>query len=216
MPNNDNYFHLPGVSNSDLTALKNELSGRELPDMTDAFRFGTLIDAMITEPHRIDWWRKLIDGEPVEPIEWNKAKRMYDAFRNNNTCKSIIASAIFQKVSQTDRLFDWNGLEFWLPVRCKWDFFGHISGDIKSTAATTQKQFEAACQHFDYYRSRAWYMDIEKTNRDVIIGISKVNYKIFFVKIERGDANHTQGVQDYTDLALKWWVLKGDYILNQN
>ena len=133
---------------------------------------------------------------------------MYDAFRMNNTCKSIVSSCIFQKISQTDRLFDWNGLEFWLPVRCKWDFFGHISGDIKSTAATTQKQFEAACQHFDYYRSRAWYMDIENTRQDLLIGISKVNFKIFYVRIIRGDEKHQQGVADYTDLALKYYILK--------
>ena len=52
----DPYFLRPEVSNSDLTALKYEMSGYELPDMTDVFAFGNLVDAMITEPHRIDWW----------------------------------------------------------------------------------------------------------------------------------------------------------------
>lgn len=200
------YFDLPDVSNSDLTYLQYELSGRELPDLTDAFELGTLVDAMITEPERVSHIRQTLDGNSQRFFK--KALAMTKAFRNDALANTLIKGCEFQKVSRKQRLFTWNDVEFWLPCRCKWDFFGHVSGDIKTTAATTQKQFVAACEYFGYFRSRAWYMDIEETERDVLIGISKVNHKVFYVKINRGDERHTQGVREYTDLALKYWALK--------
>ena len=207
------YFDRPEVSNSNLTALKRELNPPAFyHDPTDAYAFGTLIDAMITEPDRIDWVRKLIDGQPTK--DFDKAYRMKREFDKNSTCTSLINGADFQRISISNMDIEhetWTGgrVKFNLDVRCKWDFFGHISGDLKSTTAISQKQFEAACRHFDYYRSRAWYMDIENTDRDIIIGISKVNYKIFFVPIVRDDENYLAGKQQYSELAFKWWALKG-------
>jgi hypothetical protein len=79
----DPYFTRKEVSNSDLTALKYRLSGHELPNMTEVFAFGNLVDAMITEPDRIDWWRKLMDGQPAK--DFDKAKKMYDVVKSDNT-----------------------------------------------------------------------------------------------------------------------------------
>lgn len=203
----DPYFSRSEVSNSDLTALKNEMSGREFPDMTEVFAFGNLVDAMITEPERIDWWRKLLDGQPAK--DFDKAKKMYDSAKSDSRVQSILKNAKFQHVSISSRKFNYMNIDFELDCRCKWDFFGHISGDIKTTAATTQKQFETACLFFDYPRSRSWYMDIEKTTKDIIIGISKVNYKIFFMPIERNDKFYHIGKEQYNELAFRWWALNG-------
>jgi len=203
----DPYFSRPEVSNSDLTALKYELSGYELPDMTEVFAFGNLVDAMITEPDRIDWWRKLLDGHPAK--DFDKAKKMYKAAMEDSRVLAVLKNAKMQHVSIGERKFLWTDIDFELQCRCKWDFFGHIAGDIKTTAATTQKQFEAACLHFDYPRSRAWYMDLERTGRDLIIGISKVNFKVFFLPIERNDKYYKAGKEQYTELAFRYWVLKG-------
>jgi len=206
--NQDPYFSRPEVSNSDLTALKYEMAGYELPDMTDIFAFGNLVDAMITEPHRIDWWRKLLDDNPAK--DFDIAKKMYDVAKNDYRVASILKNSKMQHVSIGRRKFNHIGIDFELNCRCKWDFFGHISGDIKTTAATTQKQFEAACLYFDYPRSRAWYMDLEKTGRDIIIGISKVNFKIFFMPIERNDKMYNIGKQQYTELAFRYWAIYGN------
>lgn len=201
----DPYFDLPQVSNSDLTALKHHLTGVDFNPPEEAFAFGSLVDAMITEPDRIDWFRKTLNGQPVE--DFDRAKACFRAFNKHHLAPAFIKGAEFQKVSIKERLFEWEGLEFWLNCRCKWDFFGHISGDIKTTTATTQKQFESACDYFDYFRQRAWYMDLENTDRDVLIGISKVNYKVFIIKIERNDENYLKGKAQYTDLAMKYWAL---------
>lgn len=204
-----NYFDLPSVSNSDLTKLKNELSGQDNFDPTRAFALGSLLDAMITEPHRVCYISKKLDGVAQE--DFDLSRKMAKAFNENSYARMLISGAEFQKISVKDRILTYNDFEFSLSCRCKWDFFGAVSGDIKTTTAKTQKEFEAACNHFDYFRSRAWYMDIEGRDRDVIIGISKVNFKVFFVKIERGDANYIKGLEDYLELAFKYWVLKYNY-----
>lgn len=199
------YYKRSEVSNSDLSALKYSLEGIQMPDMTDVFAFGNLVDAMITEPHRIDWWRKLLDEQPTK--DFDKAKKMYDVVQKDKHLQSILKNAKYQHVSIGNRDFDYNGVEFSLPCRCKWDFFGYISGDIKTTAATTQQQFEAACLHFDYHRGRAWYMDMELTTMDILVGISKVNHKIFYKIIERNDDWYNAGKKQYTELAMKYWAL---------
>lgn len=199
------YYQRPEVSNSDLTALKNCLSGRDIIYPEDAYKLGSLVDAMITEPDRINFYMKTLDGEDYSKY-WMQAWKMKLAF-TNSVYAPIVLNKEYQKVSVAERTFKFHDLEFKLQCRCKWDFFGKISGDIKTTTATTQKQFEVACKHFDYFRARAWYMDIENTDYDVIIGISKINYKIFIVTVERGDENYLRGKADYTDLAFKYWVL---------
>lgn len=181
---------------------------RDYINPDEAYAFGSLLDAMITEPHRVNFVYKTLDGQPAK--DFDKAVRMAKAFHGNTTCNTILKGADFQKVSIARRSFDWQGLQFELDCRCKWDFFGNISGDIKSTAATSQKQFMAACHYFDYFRSRAWYMDIENTDRDLLIGISKVNYKIFLIPIVRGDDLYRLGKRQYTELAMKYWAIYGD------
>lgn len=204
-----NYFDIPAVSNSKLTELKLQLAGRDFMDLTEAFYFGSLFDAVTTEPYRIDPFLKTLDGIPVDIGKYELAKKMAKVLRANETVKDILSkNAQMQKVSIKDRELDWNGVKFDMRCKCKWDFFGAISGDIKTTAATTQKGFEDACEYLDYYRSRAWYMDIEGTNKDLIIGISKKNLKIFFLPIRRGDKYYEKGLSQYLDLAMRYWVLK--------
>ena len=53
----DNYYSRSEVSNSDLTELKNILHPRmQFGDKEAAFRFGTLVDALITEPSKVDYY----------------------------------------------------------------------------------------------------------------------------------------------------------------
>lgn len=202
------YFQIPAVSNSTLTQFKYEISGQQKPDLTEAFFFGSLVDAMLTEPHRVSMIAKTYDGCNVNPELFRKAKKCYEAVRDDINAWAFIRNAEKQKVTVRPRTFYWNDIEFTFVCKCKWDFFGFISGDIKTIAATSQKQFEDACIRLDYYRARAWYMDLEHTDRDIIIGVSKVNYKVFFVRIERGDEKYNLGRGQYEDLIFKYWALK--------
>lgn len=205
------YFQLPYVSNSKLTELWLMLSGREMPDVREALAFGSLFDAILTEPHRINTYLKTLDGTPAK--DFDKAIRMKSALLSDARVRDIFAKASFQKISIRQRDFNYAGIDFKLTCKCKWDFYGGLSGDIKTTAATTQKGFEAACEHLQYYRSRAWYMDIDETDKDLIIGVSKVNFKVFFIPIRRDDEKYIQGFNEYNELAFKYWMLNS--IINQ-
>ena len=60
--NPDEYYNRPEVSNSDLTELKNLLHPRmQFGDKEAAFRFGTLVDAIITEPARVNYYQLTVD-----------------------------------------------------------------------------------------------------------------------------------------------------------
>ena len=69
------YYDRPEVSNSDLTALKELLHPRPVfGDREKAFRFGSIVDAIITEPNRVDFLNMTIDVEPVDEEEFLYAR----------------------------------------------------------------------------------------------------------------------------------------------
>ena len=209
----DPYYSRNEVSNSDLSWLKNQLSPRMMPDSKDAYRFGNLIDAMITEPKRVDYFKRSLDGEIFSVEEFTKAESMKRAFWNDDFSRNIAEKADGQKTMSVLRQMDYKGFEFELNTRCKWDLWRtdwNFGGDIKSTAAETQKQFEIACKYFDYDRQRAWYMDIAGSDRDVLIGISKKNFKVFKIAINRDSDFYKDGRDKYLELSYKWFLLYGN------
>ena len=127
--------------------------------------------------------------------------------------KGIVSLSEPQKIMiNHGQLFDYD-IKFFLPVRCKWDLWMPSlgwGGDIKSTSATTQKQFEDAVTFFDYDRQRFFYMNISGSTQDVLIGISKENFKVFTVKIKQGDKLWKSGQDKCFDLAFKYWEMFGD------
>jgi hypothetical protein len=215
-----NYFNRPEVSNSDLSALKKYwLPSYQVIDIESAYRNGTLIDALITEPERVDLFKRTIQDEycdytySIKEIE--TAEEMKRSFMRDEFCRLMVQRCEMQKVSVDPKfLIEYEGHKFRLPVRGKWDLFGGasfpIDGDIKSTAATTQKQFEEAIRYFDYQRQGAFYMNIEGRSKFMIIGISKINFKVFKVPIIRGEELFSEGVSSYSEIAFKYWYLFGD------
>ena len=106
--------------------------------------------------------------------------------------------------------FEYGGFVFTLDTRCKWDWFLDLfgfGGDLKTTFASTQKEFDEAVDFFDWDRSRAWYMDIAHSDRDFIYGISKKNCCVFKKFINRGDAIYNRGREKYEELAFQYWCL---------
>ncbi len=207
----DTYYSRPEVSNSDLSALQKYLYPRgDNFDPTEAYKFGTLIDCMITEPEKVNFLKYTCDGEQYTREQFEQAKQMKRAFMGDDRCRMMYESATGQAVMSKEKQFENGNVTFSLPVRCKWDLwmpsFGW-GGDIKSTTATTQKQFEEAVRHFDYDRQRAWYMNIAGSAQDVLIGISKVNFQVFKVPIRRGDELFKSGTEKYLELAFRWWIL---------
>lgn len=213
----DPYYGRPEVSNSDLSWLKKYWEPENvIIDKEKAYANGTLIDAMITEPHRVDYFKRSVQYEPYQfsEAEFEAAKEMKKAWQRDAFCQQMAKQCSFQKISVVpDFKINYEGFEFSLPARCKWDLFCEaidLGGDIKSTACTTQKQCEEAVRYFDYDRSRAWYMDLENRSNDILIFISKMNFKIFKVPVKRGGELYNDGKKKYQELAFKYWYLFGN------
>ena len=212
----DTYYNRSEVSNSDLTELKNLLYPRtQYGDKEKAFKFGSLIDAMITEPERVRFDKRMVNDVVYSGEDWALAEEMKKALRYETRrdpfLKHVLEKSETQKTSiRKDQVFEYGGFNYALDTRCKWDWWlpdMGFGGDLKSTASETQKQFDEAFDFFDWDRSRAWYMDIENSNQDFIYAISKKNCRIFKKFIKRGDAAYLRGKEKYDELTFKWWQL---------
>ena len=210
------YYQRPEVSNSDLTELKNMLHPRiQYGDKEAAFRFGSLVDAIITEPARVNYYRLTVDDEQYTEDEFLHAEEMNKALRHEAVRDTFLQKVLEGADTQhfmvnKGQAFEYGGFAFALDTRCKWDWwlsaFG-FGGDLKTTFASSQKEFDEAVDFFDWDRSRAWYMDIAHSDRDFIYGISKKNNKVFKKFIRRGDETYRRGREKYEELAFQWWLL---------
>ena len=212
--NHDSYYNRTEVSNSDLTELKNLLHPRQqFGDKEAAFRFGNLVDAIITEPERVDYYHFKVNDEQYTEEEFLHAKDMHNALRHEARHDAFLAKVL--ELSDTQRFmvnkaqqFEYCDFKFTLDTRCKWDWWlpmANFGGDLKTTFAETQQQFDEAVNFFDWDRSRAWYMDIAHSNQDFIYGISKKNCRIFKKFIQRGDNIYNRGREKYEELAFNYW-----------
>lgn len=209
--NPDLYYLRKECSNSDLSDLDKLLHPERFDfNYTEALRFGTLVDAMITEMHRVNVYKRSVDGEIYLPGDFEMARQMKLAFYRDPTCAAFMRLAECQKVSAGMIRHQWANFIFEIMMRCKWDLFMPLlnqGADIKTTTATTLKQFEDACEYFHYWRSRVIYMKLEDTKADMLIGISKVNMKVFKIPIVRGDKYWQKGEQQASELAFNYWQL---------
>ena len=217
MSNPDSYYSRTEVSNSDLTELKNYLYPRvQYGDKEKAFKFGTLVDALITENDRVRYDKLMVDDYVYTQEEFELGLEMRRALRKEAEKDQFLAVVLTQ--SDTQRFMVNRQQEFYygnfanhLDTRCKWDWWlsaFNFGGDLKTTFAESQAQFDEAIDFFDWDRSRAWYMDIAGSEQDFIYAISKKNCKIFnhFVT-DRSHPSYIRGKEKYEDLAFKWWQL---------
>lgn len=209
--NPDPYYDRDECSNSDLSELHKLFWPLAWEfDFSESLRFGTLVDALITEMSRVNVFKRSVGDEIYTVQDFDLARSMKLAFYKDQTCAAFAKLSEFQKISAGQVEYVWNNFRFKLAMRCRWDGWmprlkhGY---DIKTTTATTQKQFEEACIHFKYYRSRVVYMQLENSNADMLIGISKVNLKIFKIPIVRGDKLWQSGYEDAANLAHSYWQL---------
>lgn len=210
----EDYYERHEVSNSDLSWLKRQLCPpEEYTEPVNAYRFGRIIDYTLTEHDRMDYLRHTSGGEAVGDAEWELSQKMQEAFLRDETALILYRLCKGQAVKSRRLELERYGVPFAINARCKYDFWGDgigYGGDLKSTTATTQKHFEQAAEYFDYDRQRAWYMDITGADRDLLIGVSKENLKVFKIAITRQSPFYLRGREKYMRLAFKWWCLFGE------
>ena len=188
---------------------------RILTHLQKAFKFGTLVDALITENERVHYSKRMVDDVTYSREDFELGLAMREALRKearkDEFLRAVLSNSDTQKfmVNKSQR-FLYGNFEYTLDTRCKWDWwlpsFG-FGGDLKTTFAESQNQFNEAIDFFDWDRSRAWYMDIAGSQQDFIYAISKKNLKIFKAFIRRDDDTYKRGKEKYDDLAFKWWQL---------
>lgn len=217
MNNPDTYYQRPEVSNSDLTALKNLLHPVPMqPGVKEAaFRFGSLVDAIITEPDRVNYYQFTVDDVQYTEDEFRHAREMYRSLRMTARRDPFLEKVLEEAETQRfmvnkQQEFAYAGFNFTLDTRCKWDWWlpaYNFGGDLKTCAASTQKEFDEAVDFFDWDRSRAWYMDIAHADCDFIYAISKRNCNVFTTRIRRDGPVYLRGREKYQELAFQYWCL---------
>lgn len=218
----DPYYSRSEVSNSDLTSLKYRLYPQlnfiKDKDRKKAFHLGTLVDALVTEPAKANHFRKTVDDEQYTDAEWKWGKAQLEKLRKASKKDPFLDYVLKNAEGQRwfvnpCQHFDVGCYSFDLPTRCKFDWFlGSFGGDLKTTVATSQDQFERTIDWFDWDRSRAWYMmllnslDPSWGKQDFIYGVSKTANKVFFKKILWGDEVFERGKEKALELAFKMFL----------
>jgi len=205
----DKYYDHSAMSNSDLGDL--EQNSKDF-DPTAAYAFGILVDHLITEPEKVDVYKNTCAGDVFTGVQMELALKMKAAFMRDEISMKIFKMSHYQEIMHKRLIHKFGKIEFTIDARCKWDLwmprFGW-GGDIKTTTARTEEQFKAACRYFHYPRQRFLYMTLGGSDKDMIIGISKVNKRVFRIPINRGDDFWNEGKEDYERLVVEYWKMYG-------
>lgn len=210
------YFDLPEVSNSELTALAR--SFHALPDnreeLEDIFNFGSLVDAMLTEKHRVSYVYLSLTEESGKIIYYDVyvfqcACRLAEECLKDMAILQLIKTGVGQYIFRRRLNFDYEGDSYSIAARCKFDLFSRtfkIGTEFKTTACTTIKQFRESVDFFHWDRAAAWYLDIARIDRHWIVGMSKKNDQIFKIAVQRGDSIYSAGKAKYSLWAYRWLI----------
>jgi hypothetical protein len=183
--------------------------------------FGQLVDALITEPNKIDFDNRILDNVTryenqryeYNEYDFNLALRMRDSFYNDPLSSSVVGVAEKYVFSNDEfTLIADDGTEWILPTDGELDLAAlniKIGADVKMTTATSQEAFTQKIVDLHYDQQAAYYMDNTNIDKFVIIGISRkrkekggVDYKtgaqkIFHYTMERGDKRYLSGRNRY-------------------
>lgn len=202
------------VSNSMLTKRDKQLRGVDESAYNDSYRLGTLFDALETEPDSLNLITRRIGEYSYTLDEVNESKKMLEQLRNDPLYMrlSLGAKKQFEHYDEATP-FEFDGWKWKMKTRRKFDLFHPTIGvDLKTTAATTQKGFEAAAKHFDYDRQAHFYMlPFAQMKTFYIIGVSKkYPYNVFKIKLEK---NMTEGEYKTNKLAYNFIDTHGTDII---
>ena len=209
----DPYYGRPECSNSDLSILNKYWQPFQIIyDIEAVQNFGTLSDCMITDVQRLDFFKYTCAGVQHSKAEFIQAEEIKKTFFRDEFCRLLHSNSDLQRMEVNEAFpITYAGFTFYLPMRMKADFDAKdklgIIADLKTTAAETQKEFQKQVREFEYHRQAAVYMDLRNVDRFVIIGISKKNFRLFKVTIERGDEMYTAGRERYEELAFRYFTL---------
>ena len=199
LPPND-IRRLEGISNSQLTRLKNELQGKPERYPERCLVFGQAFHAAALE------------GQPIENPEWNLRPSEVRSIRHMCDAYSIeferhTESAGLQNPEMETPL-TWTDAETGLPCKAQLDlrYRGHdLVFDLKSTSALNRVLLEQTLAAYDYDRQAAFYLDGSGARSFGLVAVQKrVPFEVFILTFDRDSEFIENGRRKYRFLLKKW------------
>jgi hypothetical protein len=188
-----NYYDIPHISNSDLTAFKYKLFGLEYSAPKKAFSFGDALHGLLLEPGKYATVPEGVDGKLLS--------RLCELVRADRICKWYL------KFSRKEQVQLFTDLDTGLACKSKLDILyrRHTILDLKTTSARTYAEFIACCQKYDYDRQAAFYLDSIGGKRFIFVGIQKIKpFALFHFEATALPGFVEYGRKKYKALLRKW------------
>lgn len=184
--------------------------------MTEAFKRGKLIDALITCHETFNLYDKTVTDrfgkiDTYTSAELQIGYKKRDSFFADALCKQIHAASYLQKEVKNEGV-DFNNDIYACSCICdgmlksgKWPW------DIKSTSAASSGAFIDVFTMWDWDRQAFFFMEVCEADKMLFIGIeNKSPHKIYKYWVNRGDDVWLSGQQKTLDLILKFDILCGN------
>jgi hypothetical protein len=212
----EEYFDLPYASNSGVKEAEKILGTGNFEEyvQTHSYYHGSALDALLTEP-------ECIATKDMSEVQRQTLLPMARSIQADDTYKRLfhpdVGGEVQAVIVNLELPINVDGMPVTIPGKCKFDWFNpgrvvNFGGDLKTTEASTQEQFESAAKWFHYPQQAAWYMDVSETDRFAFIGVSKKNFRIFKIFIKRGDPLYLSGREKYLRDSASWFKLNGNRV----
>jgi exodeoxyribonuclease VIII len=233
----EQYFKQKALNQSTIKRLLSgetyEVANDIQTEETNAMRLGTLIHAMILEPHTVDKrfavlpqldLRTKADKEFKATFEleyrgriiiswddWETAKEVQNAFAKNTVAKLIKNGDVERAFNSTIKHYTVDGEDVDVPIKGKLDFYSEdlgIIADIKSTQTSGDK-FVKECADRLYNVQSAFYFDLLQslglpTAKFIFIGVqTKKPYKITIVEVPQ---NEIETGREFYKIGIDIWL----------
>lgn len=192
------YFDHHYVSKSDLVALKHKLRGEDqIENLEEIFEFGTLFHKAVLEPF------KITESSTFDEPSIKLALKMAETFRRDSFCQLFLS---YKDIRIEHEFYkqNLNGVKAKMKADAESRNIKSLL-ELKGLALENEKSFESSLEFFDYDMGAAWYLDVSKYNRILIVAISKKNYnKLFKVLVDRNHKLYKSGRQKYLEMTNRW------------
>lgn len=202
------YFNHPYCSNSRLSAFGREIG--VLPEIKgepyEKYRLGTLVDAVITEPASIDFKEMKVGQYPFSKEEYKWAMKMKESLERDKIYSQYMKLNPQYQFQVFKEGFSFGN--FVLNMKAKLDYYveGFVA-DLKTTACTTQKQFNEVIRMFGYDRQMVLYCRLTGAKKAILFGVGKDRpHSVFSVMIKEGDKIWKEGEEELSLLTFKYYI----------
>lgn len=197
------YYDHQYASNSDLKRLiYRYVEGREEKDLEEVFKLGTLIHAILLEPHKAD---------RTHP-DFKLAEKMAKTVMKDDLCRKLIMVNDFKREHEFYRQNVYG-----IKGRAKMDGYSKklsVVLEYKGLAVVSERAFREAILQFDYDQGAAWYLDTSQARNLLMVAVSKNDpRKLFKMLIDRNHDLYHSGVVK-VERAVKHWKSYFEPILN--